>query len=388
MPISNSADAYRLQYIILSATGAWPKENPTILYRFNTFLSWFYGLGLYGIMLTQCIHDITDITKLSETLYIMVSFMGFIIKFLVFTYRKKEFLDILEFLKDPVFVSYPEDLDHYMVKTIKSWTLLSKVYQFLIICCIILYLIYPILDNKALPFAFPYDLGQYNIVMYGFQLIGEYYSANNNIYLDVLCASLMGIIAAQLDILAEKIIRIRENDSVLDEYEISIRADEEAIKRLKQCVVHHLAIIKVVNSIENVFTIGLLAQFVASALVICNTIFDFVLVPVSSQLFLLVDYLIIILVQLFIYCWYGNEIIVKSFKIGEACFMSKWYMSDNRVRKYLFIIMERCKRPMKITVMKISILSLAAFASILQWSYSYLALLLKMYSKKSLQSTN
>lgn len=244
MPISNNADAYKLQRIVLTATGAWPKENPTILYRINTLLSWIFALGLLGIMLTQCIHDITDITKLSETLYIMVSFLGFITKFSIFTYRKKEFVAILEFLKDPVFVSYPEDLDHYMVKTIKSWNLLSKVYQFLIICCIILYIIYPILDNKPLPFPFPYDLGQYNTPMYGFQIIGEYYSVNNNIYLDVLCASLMGIIAAQLDILAEKIIRVRQRNSVLDEHEISAQADEIAIRRLKQCVVHHLAIIK------------------------------------------------------------------------------------------------------------------------------------------------
>ncbi|KAF2904104.1 hypothetical protein ILUMI_02057, partial [Ignelater luminosus] len=52
-----------------------------------------------------------------------------------------------------------------------------------------------------------------------------------------------------------------------------------------------------------------------------------------------------------------------SLQIGHACYMSEWYLSNNRTRKYLFIIMERSKRPLKITTMKISALSLSAFAA-------------------------
>ncbi|KAF2896167.1 hypothetical protein ILUMI_10008, partial [Ignelater luminosus] len=118
-----------------------------------------------------------------------------------------------------------------------------------------------------------------------------------------------------------------------------------------------------INFVENIFTMGLFAQFIASVIVICNTLFHFVLISISSQLFMLTNYLIIILVQLFIYCWYGNEIIFKSVQVREACYMTNWELSGNEVRKYLFLIMERSKRPLKITTMKYSVLSLTTFAS-------------------------
>ncbi|KAF2888249.1 hypothetical protein ILUMI_17924, partial [Ignelater luminosus] len=52
-----------------------------------------------------------------------------------------------------------------------------------------------------------------------------------------------------------------------------------------------------------------------------------------------------------------------SLQIGDACFMLKWYTLDKKIWKYLFIIMKRSKRPLKITAMKISTVSLAAFAT-------------------------
>lgn len=44
--------------------------------------------------------------------------------------------------------------------------------------------------------------------------------------------------------------------------------------------------------------------------------------------------------------------------------MSKWYALDKKACKYLFIIMERSKRPLRITTMKISALSLTAFTAV------------------------
>ncbi|KAF2904110.1 hypothetical protein ILUMI_02063, partial [Ignelater luminosus] len=118
-----------------------------------------------------------------------------------------------------------------------------------------------------------------------------------------------------------------------------------------------------VNSIEHIFTIALFGQFVTSAMITCNTIFNLILIPISTQQIMLADYFVGILVQLFIYCWYGNEIIVKSLKIKDACYMSQWYAIDTKVCKYLFIMMERSKRPLRITAIKISTLSLIAFAA-------------------------
>ncbi|KAF2904105.1 hypothetical protein ILUMI_02058, partial [Ignelater luminosus] len=277
MVISDTAKAFSIQYSMLTLTGIWPKKNPSIVYRIRTLLSWISALGIYTIMLIELIHDIHSFTKLPETLYIMATYMGFIIKLLVFSYRKKELLNIIKFLKDPIFKSYPEDLDHHMAKSIKQSVLLASIYRVCVVGLVLCYVIYPILDHKPLPFPLPYDLGKYTLIMYTLQMIGESFSAVNNISLDLMYTCLMGIIAAQLDILSEKITRLEQNDTELTNLSILNELNETAIEKLKNCVKHHMAIISMVNSLERVFTIALFGQFVTSAIVICNTIFDFVL---------------------------------------------------------------------------------------------------------------
>ncbi|KAF2887261.1 hypothetical protein ILUMI_18912 [Ignelater luminosus] len=361
---SNNADAFKMQCSMMTTTGVWPKENPSIYYKTKTVASWFFAIGLCVTMWMEALNDIKDFAKLSEILYIMVTVTAYIIKLSVFTYRKQSFLNMIKFLEDPVFASYPDQADHFMAKTISSSTIIAKVYRYLVMCCVVLFFFYPILDNKTLPFPFPYDLGKYTPFMFGFQLIGAGYDAWNNSCIDTLCTSLMGIAAAQLDILCEKIIHIKEQIVPQGDSEISEETDKDTIEKLKQCVEHHLAIMLLVDYIEHIFTMGLFAQFIASVIVICNTLFHFVLISISSQFFMLADYLMILLVQLFIYCWYGNEIIFKSGQLGEACYMSNWELSGNEVRLYLFMIMERSKKPLRITTMKLSELSLTTFASV------------------------
>ncbi|KAF2904109.1 hypothetical protein ILUMI_02062 [Ignelater luminosus] len=233
---------------MLVLTGVWPIENPNVIYKVKRLLSWISAFGLSGILLTEFIYDIRDFTKLSETLYIGVTYMGFLVKLLVFSRRRKEFLNLLKFLKNPIFVSYPEDLDHYMAKSIKQSVLLARVYRVLGVSIVVGYAFYPILDNKPLPFPFPYDLGNYTILMYCLQMIGEAFSAVNNLCLDVMCTSLMGLAAAQLDILTQKIIRLKEDNGVISNPVILNQVDARIIEKLKDCVKHHLAIIKYRNS--------------------------------------------------------------------------------------------------------------------------------------------
>lgn len=243
MVISNSAEAFRIQSNLLAFTGVWPTENPNIIYRIRTIFSWFSAVGFFGMLLTQCIYDIKDIIKLSETLYLLVTYMELILKLSVLSHRRKEFLNIICSLKKPIFVSYPEDLNYYMAKSIKQSVFLAKTYRIVAVTIIIGYAIYPILDNKPLPSPFPYDLGKYTIPVYCFQLIGGSFCMVNVVCYDLTCTSLMGLASAQLDILSKKIIRLKEG-AVVEGSGIFHEVDENLSVKLKHCVKHHLAIIK------------------------------------------------------------------------------------------------------------------------------------------------
>lgn len=241
MPISNNANAFKIHFNMMHISGVWPEESPGVLYQIRGLLSWLLGIGLSITMSMEVINDISDFTRLSEILYIMVSVTIYLVKLAGFTYQRKTFLKTVQFLKDPIFVTYPEDLDHYMAKTIRISTGIANIYRYLCLCCMLLYATFPLFDNKPLPFPFPYETGRYRYLMYAFQVASISNSAWNNSCLDTLTTSLMGIGAAQLDILMKKIEMIGRNEN---DTENNSRDGKKAVGEIKQCIQHHLAIIR------------------------------------------------------------------------------------------------------------------------------------------------
>ncbi|KAK5647662.1 hypothetical protein RI129_002554 [Pyrocoelia pectoralis] len=362
---------------MMQSTGVWPEENSGVINKIKYIFSVTMCIGLVVTMSIEVAHHYKDFVKLSETLYIMITITGYLVKQISLTYNTKTFLKIIEFLRDPIFLSYPYELDHYMVKTVRQSTFIANMYRYIVGCCVVLFFVYPMVDHKSLPFPFPLELGVYRYFMYAFQIVALGIGAWNNSSIDTITTSLMGITAAQLDILYEKIIYIQNEAPESDDNE-----DKNVLKVLRQFVEHHNAIIHLIESVEEVFTVGLFAQFTCSIIVICNTVFYIIVIAtINSQFIMLLNYIIILVIQLFMYCWYGNEIMLKSVQLGEACYKIDWYNRDKSVGQFLFIIMERSKRPLTVTTVKLSTLSLTAFKSLLQWSYSCLALLLKKYQE-------
>ncbi|KAF2905331.1 hypothetical protein ILUMI_00833 [Ignelater luminosus] len=278
---SSNEDVYKIPYDMMTKSGIWPKKNPSFVYKMKTSLNWFFALSLFVILLLQAIDDIGDFAKLSQSLYIMAAMLGYIIKLGTFTFRRNKFLNMINFLKNPIFTFVSEDFEHYLIKNIKRANLTANSFKYLYMSCVFFYLIYPIADHVSLPFPFPYDLGRYTFLMYAFQMVAESFAAWNNACLDSLCACTMCVAIAQLEILAKKINTVKQNHSSLVAYEIS---EDVILRRLKHCTKHHLAIIKYIQYIEEIFNIGVFLQLMASVLIICNTLFRFMLV---SKVFIL-----------------------------------------------------------------------------------------------------
>lgn len=234
-------EVYKVSYKMLSATGIWPNETRGTFYALKTGVTWFFAISLLVTMTMETLNDLNDFTKLSEIIYINVTIAGYVVKIAVFAYKKKIFLNMIQFLKDPIFLSYPEELRSYMVNAVKFSNLLATTYRYAVSCCVISFLVYPFFDNKPIPFPFPYDLGKYNYIIFFHQVVGAGFSGWNNSSLDVLCTSLIGIASAQFDILAGKITlsKVGENEERFE-----LKNDSEVRKNLRQCVTHHLAILK------------------------------------------------------------------------------------------------------------------------------------------------
>nr|ALR72552.1 odorant receptor OR7 [Colaphellus bowringi] len=313
----------------------------------------------------------------------MISPTSYLIKLIIFKSKSVHVLEMLSFLELTEFNNYPKGLSGIVERTVKFSRYLGYAYQFM--CCLVitLYSTIPLFTKADLPIRFSHDVGKLKPAVYIFQVIGLSSAASNNSCLDVLAMSLMGICSAQIDILNKKLITLGKNE---DEDETD--GSNNSYLRLKKCAKHHVEIIRFQKALERVFSSIFLAQFATSVMVICNIGFQLVHVqPASVQFALMLFYFIAMNTQLVMYCWYGNEIIVKvyhclsilSSAIRDACYKFEWFDSNMETKKLLLIIMEHSKKHLYLTAGKISVLSLESFTSVMRTSYSYFALLQTLY---------
>ncbi|XP_019771075.2 odorant receptor Or2 [Dendroctonus ponderosae] len=124
------------------------------------------------------------------------------------------------------------------------------------------------------------------------------------------------------------------------------------------------------------FSIIILVQLGSSIVVICSSGMVLLsLKPLSIEAISLYFYLITMFTELGMYCWFGNFVYVESLEVINSCYLSHWEERGPAVRKTLFMLMERAKRPLEIKAVRFFTLSFDTFIVILKWSYSYFALL-------------
>ncbi|KAG5883520.1 hypothetical protein JTB14_019287 [Gonioctena quinquepunctata] len=136
-----------------------------------------------------------------------------------------------------------------------------------------------------------------------------------------------------------------------------------------------------VDSINHLFTYITLVQYLTSIGVICITMFQSTIMPVTTYYMLRnVTFLLCMVTEIFLYCWYGEEIKMKNSEISQALYDTNWYEAEISEMKTIIIMMERCKKPIQLKVGGVLQLSYDSFILILKKSYSFLTVLRQIYS--------
>uniref|UniRef100_A0A1I8Q2M8 Uncharacterized protein n=2 Tax=Stomoxys calcitrans TaxID=35570 RepID=A0A1I8Q2M8_STOCA len=92
-------------------------------------------------------------------------------------------------------------------------------------------------------------------------------------------------------------------------------------------------------------------------------------------------YTICLLYALFLEYWHANEISSESLKIADAAYNINWNKSSTEVRKCIQILILRSQTPLKIRAGGIFPMTLEAFQSLLNATYTYFTMLRGMMAK-------
>ncbi len=88
--------------------------------------------------------------------------------------------------------------------------------------------------------------------------------------------------------------------------------------------------------------------------------------PIDSpfEYFFYCIYILCIVTQIFLPCFFGNEVIFTGSSLSNCAYASEWYSFSLNYRKVLFVFMERLKRKSEIMAGKLFNLSLDTFTSV------------------------
>nr|CAD31950.1 putative chemosensory receptor 9 [Heliothis virescens] len=149
--------------------------------------------------------------------------------------------------------------------------------------------------------------------------------------------------------------------------------------KFKELAVRHIELMRCVNLLEKIFSKSILFNALTSSVIICVTGFNVLVVDNIVMMASFTAFLLFGLMQIFLYCYYGDTIMRSSMQVSTSIYNSPWYNIRAADRKGFFIVIIRAQKPCELTANGFFKINLSAFTSILSTSWSYFALLKTMY---------
>ncbi|KAG7189250.1 hypothetical protein KM043_008810 [Ampulex compressa] len=124
--------------------------------------------------------------------------------------------------------------------------------------------------------------------------------------------------------------------------------------------------IRFATTVNYIFNSVLFIQFFGSILVLCASVYYLsVALAVSVEFFGLVFYTICMFVQIFIYCWSGNEVTIKSANFGTTIYEIDWLSLTMNEKRSLMVVMKRSTIPIKFTSSFLVTLTLDSYTNVI-----------------------
>nr|WJJ63313.1 odorant receptor 13 [Pachyrhinus yasumatsui] len=373
-------DTLNTEKRILNFAGIYPEIHTKRMYfkSVRKFICVLLSCLLEISLLTLIVINVRDLGTVMGALMLLLQQTAFISKLSIFIFKGDQ-LQMLE-MKLKQFASHQLLFSDTMLlkNNLQNISKIGQIYRLSCILCCTFFGAGPFMNGGTkfelpMPGYLPYEISNQikYFATYFYQMASLYIAACLNSSVDILNCRLITIATTLFEILIKRLKNIGHED--VENHQ------EEFIK----CIYFHNKLLEFIRGIEDLYSYIVFSQFAASVVVICSTAFELVILPVGSGEFVgSLMYLINMIIEVALYCWYGHNIQTMSESLGTACYISRWYETDTKTKKMITIFMEQSKRSVTLTAAKLFPLSLTTLTMILRSSYSYFAVLQRVYSDK------
>nr|AOE48023.1 putative odorant receptor OR18 [Athetis lepigone] len=386
-------DCFERNLKFLKFLSIWPDDNPTRCYKYcsKTFITIF--VFLFYILFT------INFFFLPRSMDIFINDMMFFFtdcsvlsKVMTFLLMREKINKILDILESDIF--QPEDPEEKdIVKRAKDF---NKLYW-----KIVAYISNISNYTNFLPFILHFVKGtelRFPVCAYSFltdplksmliyplyiyQALGITFHMLYNVNVDTFFLGLMVLTIAQLEVLDVRLRKVTDvnklDGGVNETSNESIDRNKVAVIKINKCIIHFDEVNRFRSLVEDVFSVTLFVQFSMASCVICVCLMRFTMPAPLDYLFFLGTYMIAMILQIIVPCWFGSKIMDKSRQLAFSVYNCDWTTTSRQFKSNMRLFVERTNKPLTITGGKMFCLSLSAFTSIINSAYSFFTLLQQM----------
>ncbi|XP_047506226.1 odorant receptor 46a-like [Pieris napi] len=408
-------------YLPYGVLESWDDLNPRLYHAIHIYWLKFYGMWynkyspkclyfwlqiiytvivLWLVCLLPAIGEIEYLLKrqdnvgeIAEGLYLFLSEMYTYFKVAVFWLNKRKILRLLKYLHCKEFK--PDEQEHREIlrDSIKTSRFVMTSYATMCVGAVSVAMIMPLAENfEILPTNVEYTyINVHKVPAYPILYLHHvYYKPATCIIdgaMDTMLAAFVVCAIGQIKILSFNLrnfeeIAMRRHKKAIAERQFVGNHDFYLKLVVKKCIQRYNAIIRYVSMIESAFSLASALQFMLSVMVLCLVGVRFLSIENPRchpiQIVWMAIYLACMLIEVFILCWFGNELILKSLELSMAAYEGPWMKLDPKTTMLIIVFMERCKRPLRVTAGKIFTLSLDTYTNLINWSYKAFAVIRNM----------
>nr|AQN78457.1 olfactory receptor 55 [Meteorus pulchricornis] len=380
-----------LSSTILEYCGAWP--SPKYYSGWKKILYDLYTILIVLSVFTFCLSGIIQVCIFTHSIrqfvsnsYMLLTFIAVFFKVLVIVAKRDHLSELFESVQAGLCEAKNEEERRIKNEWDPKSSFRVQGFRTLVMSTVIIGVVSSIKGNAPsrtlqyggwFPFNHTEGVGYWTAFIY--QRVAHDWGTLIGSTTDAVIYGIMMQTCAQLKILK---CRLRKIPETIRQYAALSKNENDNYKDAKDtrkweskiiidCIKHHLLILQFADICNGIFAIVIFLQFSASGLVVCISVIMLSKLKFMSPAFTYISfYLSCMLSQIFLYCWFGNEVITESSDIYLAIYEMNWPDLSLNTKKDLLIIMARSVYPIEFTSGHVVTLSINSFNAVMKLSYS------------------
>ncbi|XP_067209653.1 odorant receptor 10-like [Linepithema humile] len=224
------------------------------------------------------------------------------------------------------------------------------------------------------PSEFFIDLEKYYYILFAISSVGYIMCIMTVSAIDTMYFALLQYTCGMLTILSHRL----ENLSLSNDKSNRVSKGDKHVSNTIQCVQLHVRIERLIQLINSTFAISLMTDVGLGVLFQCSSCVMIVTRKDTAEIMKNGPLLLLQTSRIFFYSWIAQSIIDHSSELSTAAYNGMWYQSSLKAKKMLLFLIAKCRKPYRITLAKLYVISLEGYSMLMRTSVSYVMLMISL----------